>query len=427
MAARLRAIDNETRIASGNPAVPDESEEVEALALSCMILHRRACYEAMIYPLTREHFTSQKHRLLFDVATAAYEEGESGEVGLIFHRMEQAGRAQSYSLVDLLSVFELAPTSTMIRVYAQRLEELRLRRARRERLVHAYDLLRSGDEDGAESALREALEVPRLDKAIESQDLQVERLAEELKAEPESGVVGLPTGFSRLNRATWGLTPATYWLILGQTSAGKTTLVLQILLAAAMAGGAVYIWSKEMNRLKLQRRLLRMLSGVELRPGGWNKLTPEQRARVESALAELKQLPITIDDRASDLPQMVAQARRLAGKIRVFCVDHIGLVDHPKLTGTEALDKASTAIRNVICNEAEATCLVIGQYDKASSTEARPSMAGVRGSARLIQDPDIVLQLSREELLITKGRDTGCGSIKLEWDARLVKYNEAML
>ena len=114
-------------------------------------------------------------------------------------------------------------------------------------------------------------------------------------------VVGLPTGFKRLDEVTSGLHRSDLVIIAARPAMGKTAFVLNIAQNTAVKSGAtVLIFSLEMSKAQLGQRLLAMESRVEMQKLKTGNIERNDWDRINMALDSLsRQICISMIRRAS--------------------------------------------------------------------------------------------------------------------------------
>jgi replicative DNA helicase len=112
----------------------------------------------------------------------------------------------------------------------------------------------------------EALGDPQKTSPLVSSATALERTIQQLEAgwSKADGILGLPTGFTSLNRHTYGFCPSKLYTLVAPTGAGKTTLALNCAQAAVVDAGAVGLFiSLEMDATELTVRSLATFSGID--------------------------------------------------------------------------------------------------------------------------------------------------------------------
>ncbi len=144
-------------------------------------------------------------------------------------------------------------------------------------------------------------------------------------------ITGLDTGFTDFNRMTSGLQKGELIIVAARPSMGKTALAINIAQNAAIYHNAIVaIFSLEMSRESLLRRMLASQAWVDQRKLQTGFIPREDQQKLQSALEQLVESRIFIDDSAgATLAEMRAKARRLrqtAGGLDLIVVDYLQLM-----------------------------------------------------------------------------------------------------
>ena len=144
-------------------------------------------------------------------------------------------------------------------------------------------------------------------------------------------VTGLATGFTDFDRMTSGLQKGELIVIAARPSMGKTALAINIAENAAVRYQAtVAIFSLEMSKESLLRRMLASQASVDQRKLQTGFIPREDQAKLQDALGLLVDSRIFIDDSAgASLAEMRAKARRLkqnAGGLDLVVIDYLQLM-----------------------------------------------------------------------------------------------------
>ncbi len=424
--------------------IHDRDERIERAALCSMLLSERAAFTAFSdLGVSGRLFGLTRHQHVLRALRQCYEEGQYAK-SLCPLLLE--ARLKDLKLLDEVGGFDYLqdlyweiPTAANLGNYVRRLEQFRDVRTVRMALEEAKDWLKDGDLDRARHALAKATAIPRGRELLKSASLQVEDLVAQLLKETKGAGIGPSTGFPRLDRIIGGFVPGRAYVLAGLTSVGKTALALQFVIEVAKQGRRVYVWSKEMHHQDCRRRMAAVMAGVPLPPGALKTLTEKQQDLVDGALKMLADLPIDIDDRPTNLTQMVAQAQALRGEVGLFVVDHARLVNVPDARNEyEAITAVSAAAKQRFAVECEAACLLLSQFNREAARDKDPKVHQLRGAGALEEDANAIMILTRKAYLsrsekspeatlaVPKNRDGKCGTVPLEWDKRLARYVEPM-
>ncbi len=254
---------------------------------------------------------------------------------------------------------------------------------------------------------------------------------------------GLRTHFVELDRLTSGLQRGDLVVIAARPSMGKTALAINIAQAAALdtPGASVAIFSLEMSRVSLLRRMLAAHSLVDQNRLRAGSLTATDRARLTDALDKLGQSRLYIDDTPNlSIPEMAAKARRLrhtAAGLDLIVLDYLQLMSASPGSGgryENRVQEVSAITRGLkaIAKDLNVPLLALSQLSRASERreDRRPFLSDLRESGSIEQDADLVAFIHRDsyyrrpddlseaekcdaEIIVAKQRNGPTGSFKL--------------
>ncbi len=214
---------------------------------------------------------------------------------------------------------------------------------------------------------------------------------------------GLQTPWQALNDLTCGLHNGELCLLAARPSMGRTWIALQIAYHAAKSGGCVALFSLEMSKESLLRRLISQearVDGQRLRRGEMEK---EDRARIARALSEIVRAPLFISDSTKATVQGVCAAlRSLAAqrKLALVVIDYLGLMTGRGRDRNAEVSGISRELK-LAAKQFNVPFLVLSQLSRAPEVrggDMRPRLSDLRDSGTLEQDADLVLLLYREEM-----------------------------
>jgi replicative DNA helicase len=222
--------------------------------------------------------------------------------------------------------------------------------------------------------------------------------ADELASRAEGRSVGLPTGFSDLDRLTHGLRPGQLIVIAGRPGAGKTAFACNLAEhAAVQQGRPVLIFSLEMGERELLDRFAASISGL---PVSALLRGDVSDPRLLPALDRLKAAPLHIDDSPALRVEQV-RARALGVKRRhdlaMVVVDYLQLLRAKAERRHEEVATISRALK-ALAKELAVPVIALSQLNRASESrnDKRPTLADLRESGQIEQDADLVALLYRD-------------------------------
>lgn len=149
-----------------------------------------------------------------------------------------------------------------------------------------------------------------------------------------NGHIGVDYGFSPLSGLIGPAMPGQLIVIGGGTKQGKSTLIEQIVMGAAMNGHPVWVYSGEMNAQELAHRALSRVTEIQ----AWRQIRGKVTEKEVEQLVLAKNNAMTWQERViiRDKPMTLAQIERSVTNFTarhpggMAIVDHIGLVERDK-------------------------------------------------------------------------------------------------
>ena len=267
-------------------------------------------------------------------------------------------------------------------------------------------------------------------------------------------VTGLETHYTTFDKMTSGLQKSDLVIIAARPSMGKTAWAINIAQNAAIKGGAVVaIFSLEMSKEALLRRMLASQAWVDQRKLQTGFLGRDDQDKLRRALEELIESKVFIDDTPGiSLAEMRAKARRLKqihGQIDLIVVDYLQLMTAGSggasgkrfESRTQEVSAISRGLK-ALAKEMEVPVIALSQLSRASEKrgdDKRPMLSDLRESGSIEQDADLVAFIHREsyyardkeenpdeqnkaEIIIAKQRNGPTGTVELAFLANFTRF-----
>jgi replicative DNA helicase len=235
-----------------------------------------------------------------------------------------------------------------------------------------------------------------------------ERIDHLYHQENKSDVTGVPTGFIDLDERTAGLQAGDLVIVAGRPSMGKTALALNFAEHVAVKNGIpVAVFSMEMGATQLAMRLLGSIARVDQHKMRTGRLNDEEWSRLSTAMGELHNAPIYIDETgALNSLELRTRARRMhrqSGKLGLVVVDYLQLMSASSPSqGENRATEISEISRSLkaLAKELECPVVALSQLNRALETrnDKRPMMSDLRESGAIEQDADLILFIYRDEV-----------------------------
>ena len=237
----------------------------------------------------------------------------------------------------------------------------------------------------------------------------------------DSDLVGVPTGFTELDRILYGLQPQNLVIVAARPGMGKTSLALGMARnVATQSGRPVVFFSMEMGTLELTKRLLAMEARVEATRLWTARLSEGDWSRLSHAVGRLGDAQLFIDDNPHcTVMEMRAKARRLRaryGDLALVVVDYIQLMTPSTTRRSEnrqvEVSEISRGLK-ILARELECPVIALSQLNRQLEyrQDKRPMLADLRESGGLEQDADVVTFIYRDEVYNPESEDRGKAEI----------------
>jgi len=231
----------------------------------------------------------------------------------------------------------------------------------------------------------------------------IESVAEETEADEEEARQGrsvrITTSIPSLDRNLWGGWGKGQLIILAaRPSVGKTALMLQFAKASAESGNPTLVFSMEMTKPELGRRLLfstELVSQEEMmgKNVNWDGFNRAQGA--------IEKLPIYINDEARTLQGIISRITVAVnqGRCSIAMIDYLGQMHFEpssRVSLSQQIGFATTELKQAAKRLGIPIVLLV-QLNRNSVNDGRPpELHDLRDSGSIEQDADVVLMLEQE-------------------------------
>ena len=378
-----------------NRVSPQAPEIEEAIIGACLIEQR--AIPLIADKLRPEMFYVLRHQLIYAAILAMYHAGMKIDILTVKEELSHRGKLEeaggAFGITQLSSK---VATSAHLEYHAQIVHEKYLRRE----MILGFNKLLA-------CALDETMDID--DSLMDAHNLLD-------RAKACNGVTGIPTGLADLDRMTSGLQNGELVVIAARPGVGKTAFALHLARNAAMAGHAVAVYSLEMQGERLADRWLTAASEVSARHWRSGTVSPQELAEARTAAADLKRLPIHVDDSTSVNMEHVRSSARLLQSQHAcdaIIIDYLQLCD--MTTGQNNRNREqevaqATRKAKLLAKELNVPVVLLSQLNRESENRpaGRPELAHLRESGAIEQDADVVILLYRPALArITTDRESG--------------------
>lgn len=228
-------------------------------------------------------------------------------------------------------------------------------------------------------------------------DVATETQNEEMEAR-QGRSARVSTGFPSLDKNLWGGWGRGQLIILAaRPSVGKTAVMLQFAKAAAQNGRQTLVFTLEMTKQELGRRLLFSTGLVSQEDLMGKQVNWENFTRAETQIC---QLPLYINDEARTLQAIISRITVAVnqGRCKIAMIDYLGLMRfdvNSKLNLAQQIGLATKELKDT-AKRLGIPIILLVQLNRDSVRDGRPpELHDLRDSGSIEQDADVVLMLSQ--------------------------------
>lgn len=388
--------------------VGSHGEDVELALLSAAMVSLDVTVRAAL-DLLPEHFSEGRAADLWRALLNLYIRGVDADPMLVVDELLKDGKQLEPYLGEVMRVFGNPSNAA----------------------YYAADILKSHGKRKA-AQLADRLKMMALDPSSEIGEIQTEarRGASELtptgidpktlkdllagaveriktRMESRRPLVGIETGFPRINETTGGFRDGSLWIVAARPSVGKTSLAVNMALAAARTGVTVSFFTLEQSADELAERILSQSSHVNISNIEYSRDKAQNLVELREQSEKLACLNIRIHDgggMTAEKIRSIARRDQAQAGARLFIVDYLGRVAEPRqgIGRYEHITNVSNQMKDMAM-ELSSPVVVLSQLNRGSAGEpTRPQLHHLRESGAIEQDADVVAlmsdKVSRDEL-----------------------------
>ncbi|TCO69541.1 replicative DNA helicase [Marinisporobacter balticus] len=408
---------------------------LEQSILSCMIQDYNCAKEGFI--LTENDFVSNTHKAIFEAIKEMVQDNKQ-----IDHLTLAEHMNQKINITELIALSNAEPTTTNFLNYMKQLKGVTNRRSYYYLAQEIMEKAKAG-EDVSEFTEQEVF---KLNETVESaeftetKDIVFEVLDGIEERYKINGISGVTTGYKALDRMTDGLQKQDLIYLAARPSMGKTALAVNIGQNAAEKGNKVAIFSFEMSKEALIKRMVMSEAIVSDEKIRGKSMGDNDWGRLAKATNILYRRNIFISDKAnSTVAEMKSMARKLKRRkgLDLIIIDYLQMVR--AIEGSSRREQVESISRNLknLAKEIDVPVIVISSLSRANTQRSnnKPILSDLRETGQIEYDADIVMFIHREEyydpssenrgeaeIIIAKQRNGPVGIVKLGWVAPCTKF-----
>lgn len=433
------------------------SKESEMMVLGCMLTSINALNIAAD-ALDDSDFYFTEHKIIFQVLKNAYKTDRPADVHIVCEELKRQDTLKAVGgAAYVTTLAQYAGTSAYIEEYTQIVRNKSILRSmvngaqsvEKTALDEPEDVQQALDEaqqiffkisqtanSGSGKLIRDILSGVKAEsttpflKELQARQERFQQLGPE-----DSGITGLPTNFTDLDKMINGLGNSNLLILAARPAMGKTAFALNIAENVCFKSNVpVGIFSLEMSAEQLVHRLVCSHAEVEsdkIRTGNLNGM---EFQKIVASVNQMQSHTMIIDDQAGlKVTDLRARARRMkeSYNIGLLIVDYLQLISGSSShKGNEnrqgEISEISRNLKN-LARELNIPVICLSQLSRKVEERQghRPMMSDLRESGSIEQDSDIVMFLLRREyydpndkpglaeVIVAKNRHGGVGTVNM--------------
>jgi replicative DNA helicase len=266
--------------------------------------------------------------------------------------------------------------------------------------------------------------------------------------EQSIGITGIPTGFEKLNRMTGGWQGSDLVVVAGETSQGKTSLVLNFTINAGLKGYSGVIYSLEMSLLQLTARIVSSYTDVCSKRILFESLSPIEMNKINEGIYKLSNMPVYTDDNVNNsIDSICLSIRRMKLKynIKFAVIDYVQNIK--EIAGKNEEGSIGTIMKMLknLAKELDITIFAVSQLRRNNNSPV-PNIQRLRGSGQIEETADIIITVYRPEyynmefpepfetydtidkgmITIAKGRNIGTGAFLVNFNKSTTTFTDVL-
>ena len=387
--------------------LPPQNLDAEQSVLGSLLIDRDAIIQ--VAPILKvDDFYQPSHGQIYQAVIDLYDRKQPTDIVTLSDELARQERLDGVGGVAYLASLAAAvPTSVHVEYYGRIVE----RTATLRRLIDAGTKVvgvayQEGieTEDALDQAEQAIFDVSqrRVSRGFMPIKDVLEALFDDMN---ESGgrVLGVPTGFSDLDRVLGGLQKSDLIIIAARPSIGKTALALSMAYNASVYHRrTVGFISLEMSAQQIGQRLMSMETGVNSHRLRLSQISDDEWERMSRAFGKLSEAQLFIDDSGgASVSDVRTRARRLQAEygLDLLVVDYLQLMQSRRNDNrVQEISEISRGLKQ-LARELNIPVVALSQLSRAVESRAdhQPLLSDLRESGSIEQDADVVMLMYREE------------------------------
>ena len=263
------------------------------------------------------------------------------------------------------------------------------------------------------------------------------------------GERAIQSGFTELDKITFGWKKGELIVIGGRPAMGKTALAISLVRNIAILNRTpIAYFSLEMSTVQFMNRFLSNVSNVEI--NHVESYTKKEQALLDNAEKIIEDAPIFLDDTpALSVQELRTKASRLVREhqVKLIIIDYLQLMNASGMIYSNREEEVSVITRSLkaLAMELDIPIIALSQLNRRENCEGidgkRPQLSDLRESRTVEQDADMICFIHRPEyyrifqdekgndlhgmaeIIVAKNRNGKMGDTLLKFSSQIARFD----
>lgn len=263
------------------------------------------------------------------------------------------------------------------------------------------------------------------------------------------GERAIQSGFTELDKITFGWKKGELIVIGGRPAMGKTALAISLVRNIAILNRTpIAYFSLEMSTVQFMNRFLSNVSNVEINHA--ESYTKKEQALLDNAEKIIEDAPIFLDDTpALSVQELRTKASRLVREhqVKLIIIDYLQLMNASGMIYSNREEEVSVITRSLkaLAMELDIPIIALSQLNRRENCEGidgkRPQLSDLRESRTIEQDADMICFIHRPEyyrifqdekgndlhgmaeIIVAKNRNGKMGDTLLKFSSQIARFD----
>lgn len=263
------------------------------------------------------------------------------------------------------------------------------------------------------------------------------------------GERAIQSGFTELDKITFGWKKGELIVIGGRPAMGKTALAISLVRNIAILNRTpIAYFSLEMSTVQFMNRFLSNVSNVEINHA--ESYTKKEQALLDNAEKIIEDAPIFLDDTpALSVQELRTKASHLIQEhqVKLIIIDYLQLMNASGMIYSNREEEVSVITRSLkaLAMELNIPIIALSQLNRRENCEGidgkRPQLSDLRESRTIEQDADMICFIHRPEyyrifqdekgndlhgmaeIIVAKNRNGKMGDTLLKFSSQIARFD----